>query len=288
MNHLLPPLLLADLGEVIGSLVGLFLLVLWVIGQLTEGKKQMGRPPMPRPAAPPAPPQRPVAAQPGAKPQVVDRPGQAGGGLRGEVEDFLRRAGAQQGAGQPGQANRPAAAQRKPQPAQGEKIEVLVDEQGRMIERRRPAELTRPAEPRMPAASSAQRPLAAKPAPPSPPRRLVAAAKHESVVKPESVAEHVRQHIDSATRALGQQASQLGQRIVREDAQFDVQLKAKFDHEVGTLAPKERVTDTPSQSPVNTDTTSPAAQLAAMLTNPEGVRQAVIINEVLRRPSERW
>ncbi len=108
------------------------------------------------------------------------------------------------------------------------------------------------------------------------------------MAKRESVAEHVRQHIDSGSRALGQQASQLGQRIVREDAEFDVQLKAKFDHEVGTLASKVRVTDTPSQSPVNTDTTSPAALLAAMLTNPAGVQQAVIMNEVLRRPSERW
>ena len=33
---------------------------------------------------------------------------------------------------------------------------------------------------------------------------------------------------------------------------------------------------------------TPAAQIAAMLANPDGVRQAVIINEILRRPSDRW
>jgi hypothetical protein len=121
----------------------------------------------------------------------------------------------------------------------------------------------------------------------TPPRRSEA-ARREPIAKRESVAEHVRQHIDSASRALGQQASKLGQRIVREDEEFDVQLKAKFDHEVGTLSSKDRVTDTPSQSPVTTDTSSPAAQLAALLASPDGVRQAVILNEVLRRPSERW
>jgi hypothetical protein len=179
MAHFALPLLLAfDVGEVIGSIVGLLVLVLWVINQIVEGKKQLARPAAPRPAA-------------------------------------------------------------------------------------------------------------AKPAPAAPPRRPVAPPR-EPVTKRESVAEHVRQHIDSGTRALAQQSSQLGQRIVQEDAAFDVKLKAKFDHEVGTLASKERVTDTPSQSPVNTDTTSPAALLAAMLTNPEGVRQAVILNEVLRRPSDRW
>ena len=102
------------------------------------------------------------------------------------------------------------------------------------------------------------------------------------------MAEHVAQHVSSATRAVAEQAAQLGQRIVREDEQFDVQLNAKFDHDVGSLASKIRVTDTPSQSPDHTDTSSPAGQLAAMLANPDGVRQAIILNEILRRPSERW
>jgi hypothetical protein len=280
MIQLLPALVLADIGGIIGSLVFLATLVLWVINQIAEGKKQFGRPAGPRPAGPGAPAQRPVA-QPGAKPPVAA----PAGGLRGEVEDFLRRAAGQQPGGQAGQANRPAA-QRKPQ-TPAVKIEVLVDNQGRMIERRRPAELTRPVEPRMPGGSSAPRPTGGRPVASSPPRRTIATPR-EPMAKRESVAEHVRTHIDSGTRALGQQASQLGQRIVQDDVQFDVQLKAKFDHEVGTLASKERVTDTPSSSPVNMDTTSPAALLAAALASPDGVRQAVLMNEILRRPSERW
>jgi hypothetical protein len=283
MNYLMLALMPADIGGIVGSLVFLATLVLWVINQIAEGKKQFGRPAGQRPAGPGGPAPRP-AAQPGAKPPAA-APG--AGGLRSEVEDFLRRAaGQQQAVGQAGQANRPAA-QRKPQSAPGDRIEVLVDDQGRTIERRRPADLTRPAQPRMPSASSGPRPASARSETPTPPRRTVA-TQREPATKRESVADHVRSHIDSGTRALGQQASQLGQRIVQEDAQFDVQLKAKFDHEVGRLTSKERVTDTPSSSPVNTDASSPAALLAAALASPVGVRQAVLMNEVLRRPSERW
>jgi hypothetical protein len=284
---MVPALLPADIGGIIGSLVFLATLVLWVINQIAEGKKQFAKPVAPRPAGGP-PVQRP-AAQAGPKPPVARELGAerqaAAGGLRGEVEDFLRRAAAQQPGGQAGQANRPAGP-RKSQPLPGDKIEVLVDEQGRTIERRRPAELTRPAEPRMPRAPLTARPAAAPPPSATSAGRLTTAPR-EPLAKRESVAEHVRSHIDSGTRALGQQAAQLGQRIVREDAQFDVQLKAKFDHEVGTLASKERLVEEPP-SLVKVGVNSPAAQLAAMLANPEGVRQAVIMNEILRRPGERW
>jgi hypothetical protein len=33
---------------------------------------------------------------------------------------------------------------------------------------------------------------------------------------------------------------------------------------------------------------SPVGQIAAMLASPGGVRQAMVINEILRRPSDRW
>jgi hypothetical protein len=75
---------------------------------------------------------------------------------------------------------------------------------------------------------------------------------------------------------------------VQEGAQFDVKLKAKFDHELGTLSSRGREPAAPAAQPVATGPTSAAAQLAAMLANPEGLRQAVMMNEILRRPSERW
>jgi hypothetical protein len=94
----------------------------------------------------------------------------------------------------------------------------------------------------------------------------------------------VAEQVASRSESLARNASKLGQRIVAEDEQFDVQLKAKFDHSLGRLS-ESAATSEPVLQPVN-DT--PAGQIAAMLANPEGVRQAVILNEILRRPSDRW
>jgi hypothetical protein len=189
------------------------------------------------------------------------------------MEEFLRRAA---NAGKGPQPNRPPAAARRAQQAPIDSIEVLVDDDGQARPRPRSAESRTPE----------QRPAVAPPVTPARPRPARPAPRPVTP-KRETVAEHVSQHITAAARSLEIQTARLGQRIVQDDAQFDVQLKAKFDHDVGTLA-DVRLTDTPSQSPVNTDTTSPAALLAAALANPVGVRQAIIMNEILRPPSERW
>jgi hypothetical protein len=99
------------------------------------------------------------------------------------------------------------------------------------------------------------------------------------------VAEHVAEQVTAHTQNLAEQASRLGQRIAAEDQQFDVQLKAKFDHTVGTLA-GTAVPSSAGQAPPPVD--SPAAQLASMLANPGTLQQAVLLNEILRRPSDRW
>jgi hypothetical protein len=99
------------------------------------------------------------------------------------------------------------------------------------------------------------------------------------------VAEHVAEQVSARAESLAAQASQLGQRIVAEDQQFDTQIKAKFDHAVGTLGGSD-IAAAGAPDPPLVDT--PAAQLAAMLASPGGVRQAVLVNEILRRPSERW
>jgi hypothetical protein len=79
-------------------------------------------------------------------------------------------------------------------------------------------------------------------------------------------------------------SSQLGKRIIDEDQQFDVELKARFDHALGSLAGS--VNPVAEEQVAHVD--SPAQQIAAMLANPVGVRQAMIVNEILSRPSDRW
>jgi hypothetical protein len=178
--------------------------------------------------------------------------GQQADPLRSQVEEFLRRAGRTQA----GPAASPPVSQRQ-QPASN--IESAGGERTRSQERR-------------PAASSS-------PAAQLPPQRPTRGRKQR-----QSVAEHVAERVASRSKNVAEQTSRLGQRIVAEDRQFDDQLTAKFDHTVGTLA--DSVNPVAQEAPPPAD--SPARQIAAMLANPDGVRQAVILNEIMRRPSDRW
>jgi hypothetical protein len=103
----------------------------------------------------------------------------------------------------------------------------------------------------------------------------------------ETVGEHVAESVAAHAKSIAEQSSRLGQRIIEEDHQFDVQLKAKFDHTVGTLT-GSAVTAVEQAAAAAAATQTPAAQIAAMLANPDGMRQAMILNEILRPPSDRW
>ncbi len=258
MLQLLIQPLLAEIGEVIGGLVALVGLVLWIIQKIAEGNKAM-QPRQPRAVAPP-----PQAAAPGgARPA-----GQQADPLRNQVEEFLRRAG--QAKQQPnqgvGQARRPAPPARD--------IEILLDDESSQRQRRPVGAPLRPMESR----PSVNVPPAVAPSDKRPARRSVIPRKRKSL------AERAEERAAARTQSIARQVSHLGQRIIAEDAQFDVQLKAKFDHAVGTLA--ESTVPSTDLVPVAPDT--PAAQIAAMLANPDGVRQAIVLNEVLRRPTDRW
>jgi hypothetical protein len=250
--------LAVDIVELIGSVVGLFALVLWVIKQIVEANKQ-APPPRPRPAA--------VQAQ--AQPRGENPPAQQADPLRHQVEEFLRRSG------RGPQENQPAAPQRRVRPATASEVELLVDEEAIAAERRPLAQPLRPVERDRPAAPSTQPAAAQRVARKAAPKRR------------QSVAEHVAENIAAHSREVAEQASRLGQRIIEEDQQFDVQLKAKFDHQVGTLT-GSAVAAAEQAEALATHAARPAAQIAALLANPEGVRQAIVINEILRPPSERW
>jgi hypothetical protein len=249
---LIQPLLAIDIGEVI---VGLVALIFVILRQLFEANKNPA-PKVPRgaPVVPPPQPNMPPAPQPAA--------GQQADPLRAQVEEFLRRAGRPQG---------------QPQPAPAREIEVLVD----------PSQTSGPRTIGQPLKQAEWR----KTTPDQPPTKPATSGnknrsgRGSGKQRRQSVAEHVAEQVTSHTRNLADQASRLGQRIVAEDQQFDVQLKAKFDHTVGTLAGSV-TPDAAEQTPPPPDT--PAAQLAAMLANPGGIRQAVLLNEIMRRPSDRW
>jgi hypothetical protein len=185
--------------------------------------------------------------------------GQQADPLRNQVEEFLKRAGAQQPNQPPQQPRRQAP------PVQD--IEVLLDDDA--LAERRPA--------RVPLRRSEAKP-AATPSDKRPPRRSVVPKERKSL------AERATERAAARADTMAKQVSHLGQRVIAEDQQFDVQLKAKFDHSVGTLAGQTVA----SSELVPVETSTPAGQIAAMLANPDGVRQAIVLNEILRRPIDRW
>jgi hypothetical protein len=232
--------------EIIGALVPLVFFVLWVIKQIREAKN----PAAPRPQQPNPPRPQPRPQPPAAQAGPAGPANQQADPLREQVQEFLRRT--QQ---QPANRQRPAARR------DAREIEVLVPAESADEVRRTIAEPFRPMQA------------------PSTPRPIVLATSAES---PRST---VPAHVSAGSRLLGRQTSQLGQRIIAEDEQFDVQLKAKFDHTVGSLASAR-----PSESPLapKSPGDSPAGQIVAMLKTPGGMQQAVVLNEILRRPTDRW
>jgi hypothetical protein len=251
ISGLFQPLLAVGLSDII---IGLIALIIVIIRQLIEANKSAG-------ANRPKPPAVPQSEPPQANKGPVAAGGQQADPLRAQVEEFLRRAS------KPGQQNQ-ARAQ-----AAGSDIEVLV-KPGQPSEPRTIGQPLRQADWR-------------KPASPQPLARPDKARQSRGgkTRRRQSVAEHVAEQVSARAVSLGAQASQLGQRIAAEDQEFDSQIKAKFDHTLGTLGSTETLT-TPTSGPPPADT--PAAELAAMLASPGGIRRAVMLNEILRRPSERW
>ncbi len=124
------PLLLADIGEVIGSILALLVPLLWVLKQVFDGAKKVEPP---RPAGGGAAAGGAAPAGAGAQPA-----GQQADPLRNQVEEFLRRAGRGPQGNQPRQAR----------PAVPREVEILLDEDAAIAPERRPlSEPLRPMEP---------------------------------------------------------------------------------------------------------------------------------------------
>ena len=260
MSNSLPILFAAGFQEIVSVLVALAFFVVWLINQINDAKKkQLAQERQPPAEAPPRPPQ-PVAAAAGAPPADP---------LRAQVDEFLRRAGKQ-----PAQA--PA---RKP--AGRDEVVVLLDESVAEPPRKSLAEKMRS----QGIADAARRakPVASKPPrgpEPRSPQRL------SPQQRPKTVAEHVAEHVSAASQEFDKEVADLGERVRRADEQFDVQLHQKFDHELGSLAARPATGG--SDQPLTAQRATPAAQIAALLATPDGVRQAIVLNEILRRPEDRW
>ena len=96
----------------------------------------------------------------------------------------------------------------------------------------------------------------------------------------QSVSEHVKSHID--TSALGEHASHLGEEVGLADDKLEARLHSTFDHSVASLESSGKVRQVGGS---DDDLNAVAIELVAMLRNPNSIRHAIILNEVLTRPN---
>lgn len=203
--------------------------------------------------------------RPGQPPRIPGQPARrvgppAGGGQApvdpmAELEAFLRRAA------EMAQGRREAPPQAPPPP---------VPQQagpGRKRKDRRP----RPADPVVESVEVSEGPR---------PRRKRLGAE---------VGDHVRDHLGS--KPLSERAAQLT-KLDQADEQMAAHVHQVFDHQLGRLAvdtlPVEPATTAAPAATAIPRGTPAAAQIAALLRHPEQVRTAVVLETILRRPTDRW
>lgn len=110
----------------------------------------------------------------------------------------------------------------------------------------------------------------------TPPAVRTIVNKEEPSLRNEGVAEHVSRHL--STQGIVDHAQNLGDEVALADDKLESRLHATFDHNVGHMKHRDAYsTDKAPQVDI-------AAEVAAMLSSPKGMRQLIIANEILRRP----
>ena len=199
---------------------------------------------------------------------------------RDEVEEFLRRAAARRAAAQQQQQQprpqAPAAPQRTPPPPQ-------------------------PYQPPFQQPPFPQQPFQAQPFPQQRPVRLPDVVMLEPVDTVEAelieveladqvnrVGRSVEQHM-RGSQEIAAHTEQLGDEIESADDKLAAHLHEVFDHKVGDLKKSSMEPAATSPSQAARDAPLPgAASIAQMLVNPQSLRNAFLMSEILKRPEENW
>jgi hypothetical protein len=99
------------------------------------------------------------------------------------------------------------------------------------------------------------------------------------------VSEYVQRHLD--TRDFQQRASAIT-KVDQADEQLEQRLHQHFDHQVGTIGGQAEAKQiAAAASAAATATKVTAGGVYAMLKDPNSLRNAIILQEILRRPDER-
>jgi hypothetical protein len=136
--------------------------------------------------------------------------------------------------------------------------------------------------------------------PPQPrPRPMVEKPLQAQVVSEEPVGARIGKEVvrDLDTQEFSKRSTQLGSEVAQADREIDQRLHQVFDHHVSNLElmPGEAATapvvvaplELTEQSLLDIPATF-ATGLSDLLADPDSVRQAIVLNEILHRPEERW
>lgn len=195
--------------------------------------------------------------------------------IRSEVEEFLRRVGSDRDEGREQPPDRRRTGQRQQRQP---RIEVLDADPGadsgfEVDERPREQRRRSFAAPLAPQAEAV--------------RSSMTQARTEGIERGESVAEHVATHLKRG--AFAERASQMGEELSQTDERLEARLHQKFDHGLGSLSARRLVREAEDlQQKGRDEAPSVADGILELLSTPQGVQQAVILNEVLSRPIDRW
>ncbi|MGC3966633.1 MAG: hypothetical protein QM775_04465 [Pirellulales bacterium] len=214
--------------------------------------------------------------QPQNKPQAQKPPNQGAKGILDEVEKFLQdaRKATEQAQNRPPQQQRPAPPQPARTPQQQREQQQRAAAQRKQKQQREAAAKKAQQEARAKQEAEARRkgPLSE--------RHLQSKLERSSEEETfrGTVSEHVQQHLD--TSRFDERAGRLSQLQKTVEQDIAGHVHSVFDHQVGTLAKTEAGGQTAAATP--------AEQIATLLREPQSLAAAVILQEVLRPPVERW
>jgi hypothetical protein len=104
----------------------------------------------------------------------------------------------------------------------------------------------------------------------------------------ESVAAHVKQRLGS--QRFEAREKNLSE-IVKVDQQIESHLHQVFDHQISRIAAQSGEAAAPIVAtvvPASTAQPSTPSSWVALFANPDSVKQAIVLNEILTRPESRW
>jgi hypothetical protein len=100
------------------------------------------------------------------------------------------------------------------------------------------------------------------------------------------------------TSDFDRRADRLGDRVEQTDDAMEAHLHATFDHDLGKLSGKDSTVTTAGVTPAPEEDTDRAAEtraanaaagrLLARLRSPQGMRDAIVLREILEPPDQRW